>query len=72
MLMSLVVVSFLDGTLAFTVISLALKTPTIAEPKRQQVAVMVWNVVLLFLFSFLMNLFKTKNGSYPFWLPPLP
>lgn len=48
-----------------------MKTPRIADPGRQKVAIMIWNAVMLCAFSLLMNLFKQKNGSYPFFLPPM-
>lgn len=61
----------LDAALAFATIALAMKTPRIEDPGRQKVAIMIWNAVMLCAFSLLMNLFKQKNGSYPFFLPPM-
>lgn len=61
----------LDAILAFATISLAMKTPRIEDPSRQKAAIMIWNAVMLCAFSFLMSLFKQKNGSYPFYLPPM-
>lgn len=60
-----------DAVLSFATISLAMKTPRIEDPGRQKAAIIVWNAVMLCAFSFLMNLFKQKNGSYPFYLPPM-
>lgn len=51
-------------------ISLALKVPRIADPKIQQVAVLVWAGVIFVMYSFLLSVFRMKNGGYPFWLPP--
>lgn len=59
-----------DAVLAFATISLAIKVPEIADPKRQQFAVFLWSGVLLLTYSFLLSIFRLKNGGYPFWLPP--
>ena len=40
------------------------------DPKAQQIAVFVWGSVTLGMYSFLLSVFKVKNGGYPFWLPP--
>jgi oligosaccharyltransferase complex subunit gamma len=60
----------LDGVLSFATISLALKVPRIADPKKQQAAVFVWGAVVLGMYSFLLSVFRVKNGGYPFYLPP--
>ncbi|CAZ81880.1 unnamed protein product [Tuber melanosporum] len=65
------IVAIVYAILAFATISLAMKTPRIEDPTRQKAAILIWNAVLLVGFSFLMSLFKQKNGSYPFFLPPL-
>lgn len=65
------IVAVIYAILSFATISLAMKTPRIVDPARQKAAIVIWNIVLLTAFSFLMNLFKQKNGSYPFFLPPL-
>jgi len=57
--------------LSFGTIALAMKIPRMKDHKRQGIAVVVWSAVVLMLFSFLMAVFKVKNGGYPFWLPPL-
>lgn len=62
---------YLDAILSFATISLAMKTPRIEDPGRQKAAIMIWNAVMLCAFSLLMNIFKQKNGSYPFFLPPI-
>ncbi len=60
----------LDGTLSFATIALALKVPRMADPKTQQLAVFVWGGVMLLMYSFLLSVFRIKNGGYPFHLPP--
>lgn len=60
----------LDGVLSFATISLALKVPRIANPKTQQTAVLVWGGLLFLMYSFLLSVFRVKNGGYPFYLPP--
>lgn len=64
-------VGILYAFLAFGTIALAMKVPRMTDPGKQQVAVVVWSAVILCLFSFLMAVFKVKNGSYPFVLPPM-
>ena len=65
------IVGLVYAFLSFGTIALGMKIPRMREAKRQGVAVAVWSAVVLMLFSFLMAVFKVKNGSYPFWLPPL-
>ncbi|EEP80837.1 conserved hypothetical protein [Uncinocarpus reesii 1704] len=64
------IIAAIYGLLSFTVIALAIKTPRIAEAKTQQATVIVWSLVLLGMYSFLMSIFRTKSGGYPFFLPP--
>ncbi|SMQ52034.1 unnamed protein product [Zymoseptoria tritici ST99CH_3D7] len=64
------IIAALYGVLSFATISLALKVPRIADPKSQKVAVVVWAGIILFVYSFLLSVFRIKNGGYPFWLPP--
>lgn len=59
-----------DGVLSFTVIALTLKTSRIIDTKAQQASVVIWSVILLVMYSFLMSIFRTKSGGYPFFLPP--
>lgn len=59
-----------DGILAFATISLALKVPRMTDARAQQIAVFVWGGVILGMYSFLLSVFRVKNGGYPFWLPP--
>ena len=47
-----------------------MKVPRIADAKAQQVAVIIWGVVLFGAYSFLLGVFKAKNTGYPFFLPP--
>jgi oligosaccharyltransferase complex subunit gamma len=51
-------------------ISLALKVPRIADVKLQQIALLAWGLVIFVMYSFLLSVFRVKNGGYPFWLPP--
>ncbi|KAI9707531.1 MAG: oligosaccharyl transferase subunit ost3/OST6 [Candelina mexicana] len=64
------IIAAMYGVLSFATISLALKVPRMADPRSQQVAVFVWGFVMLGMYSFLLNVFRVKNGGYPFWLPP--
>ncbi|KAI9048643.1 hypothetical protein LZ554_007474 [Drepanopeziza brunnea f. sp. 'monogermtubi'] len=64
------IVAAIYGLLSFATISLALKVPRIRDPKIQQVAVLIWGGVLFVMYSFLLSVFRGKNGGYPFWLPP--
>ncbi|KAL4889736.1 oligosaccharyl transferase subunit [Aspergillus ambiguus] len=64
------IVAALYAVLSFAVIALAMKVPRIADTKAQQVAVVIWSAVLLGMYSFLLSVFKAKNGGYPFFLPP--
>lgn len=59
-----------DGVLAFATISLALKVPRMVDPRSQQIAVIVWGGVIFGTYSFLLSIFRVKNGGYPFYLPP--
>jgi len=64
------IVAAMYGLLSFATISLALKVPRIVDPKTQQVAVLIWGGVIFVMYSFLLSVFRIKNGGYPFWLPP--
>ena len=59
-----------DGFLSFAIISLAVKVPRISDPRTQQVAVLVWGGAIFVMYSFLLSVFRIKNGGYPIWLPP--
>ncbi|KAK4996368.1 oligosaccharyl transferase subunit ost3/OST6 [Elasticomyces elasticus] len=64
------IVAAMYGVLSFATISLALKVPRMADPRVQQIAVLVWGAIILGMYSFLLSVFRVKNGGYPFWLPP--
>ncbi|KAK3111744.1 oligosaccharyl transferase subunit ost3/OST6 [Teratosphaeriaceae sp. CCFEE 6253] len=64
------IVAAMYGILSFATISLALKVPRMADARNQQIAVFVWGAVILLMYSFLLSVFRIKNGGYPFWLPP--
>ena len=61
---------YADSILAFATITLAVKVPRIADAKTQQVAVLAWAAVVFLVYSFLLSVFRVKNGGYPFYLPP--
>ncbi|KAH1494531.1 hypothetical protein LV164_001929 [Aspergillus fumigatus] len=64
------IVAAIYAVLSFAAIALSMKVPRIGDKKAQQLAVVIWAGVLLCMYSFLLNVFKTKNGGYPFYLPP--
>ncbi|KAH6643742.1 magnesium transporter protein-like protein 1 precursor [Boeremia exigua] len=64
------IIAAIYGVLAFATISLALKVPRIADSRAQQFAVFLWSGILLCMYSFLLSVFRQKNGGYQFWLPP--
>ncbi|KAK3937923.1 oligosaccharyl transferase subunit [Diplogelasinospora grovesii] len=64
------IVAAMYGVLSFAVISLAVKVPRIADPNAQRVAVLAWGGVMFVMYSFLLSVFRIKNGGYPFSLPP--
>ncbi|PPJ59468.1 hypothetical protein CBER1_02429 [Cercospora berteroae] len=64
------IIAAIYGVLSFATISLALKTPRITDPRQQKIAVLVWGGIILAVYSFLLSIFRVKNGGYPFWLPP--
>lgn len=61
---------FSDGALAFCAIGLADKAPRLPGVKTQQTMVIIYAGVMLVLYSFLLSIFRVKNGGYPFALPP--
>ncbi|KAI4288524.1 MAG: hypothetical protein L6R35_002217 [Caloplaca aegaea] len=64
------IVAAIYGTLSFATIALALKVPRMVDPRKQQIAVFVWGAVIFGMYSFLLSIFRIKNGGYPFYLPP--
>lgn len=59
-----------DGVLSFAIIALAFKVPRMLDPKQQQFAVFIWGMVVMGMYSFLLSVFRVKNGGYPFFIPP--
>lgn len=57
-----------DGLLAFSTVALTITVPKMDDKWRQRVGAYVWMTCIIFVFSCLMNLFKLKNGAYPFRL----
>ncbi|KAF7546153.1 hypothetical protein G7046_g9382 [Stylonectria norvegica] len=64
------IIAALYGVLSFCAIALAVKVPRIPSAKSQQVAVIAWGGVMFLVYSFLLSVFRIKNGGYPFSLPP--
>ncbi|ETN39450.1 uncharacterized protein HMPREF1541_05673 [Cyphellophora europaea CBS 101466] len=64
------IVAAMYAILAFATIALGLKVPRMTDPRMQQIACIIWASVVLGMYSFLMSVFRIKNGGYPFWLPP--
>ncbi|KAI8625685.1 OST3/OST6 family protein [Xylariaceae sp. FL1651] len=64
------IVAFIYGVLSFATISLAMKAPRTQDAHVQQFMVIAWGVVLVLMYSFLLSVFRVKNGGYPFKLPP--
>ncbi|ORY84341.1 hypothetical protein BCR37DRAFT_345538 [Protomyces lactucae-debilis] len=54
--------------LAFSTISLAISVPRIKHEGTQAMLAGVWVVIQVMVFSFLLQLFRQKNGGYPFKL----
>ncbi|KAI1179283.1 OST3/OST6 family protein [Nemania sp. FL0916] len=64
------IVAFIYGLLSFATISLALKAPRTQDSHVQQIMVIAWGVVMTVMYSYLLSVFRVKNGGYPFRLPP--
>ncbi|KAL1881435.1 hypothetical protein VTK73DRAFT_3953 [Phialemonium thermophilum] len=64
------IVAAIYGVLSFATICLVVKVPRIKDRNSQQVAVIAWSGVIFFVYSFLLSIFRIKNGGYPFSLPP--
>ncbi|KAL9047037.1 MAG: hypothetical protein Q9206_006917 [Seirophora lacunosa] len=64
------IIAAMYGTLSFATIALALRVPRMVDPRKQQIAVFVWGAVIFGMYSFLLSVFRIKNGGYPFHLPP--
>jgi dolichyl-diphosphooligosaccharide---protein glycosyltransferase subunit 3/6 len=48
--------------------ALVLKAPTITNPATQTMVIWVWSGGILLVYSFLIYIFRMKNGGYPFKL----
>ncbi|RMD39551.1 hypothetical protein DV735_g5583, partial [Chaetothyriales sp. CBS 134920] len=64
------IVAGIYALLSFATISLSLKAPRIKDKRTQQLAIIIWASVMWGVYSFLLSVFRVKNGGYPFWLPP--
>ncbi|KAK6374087.1 oligosaccharyl transferase subunit ost3/OST6 [Lithohypha guttulata] len=64
------IIAAVYAVLSFATISLGLKVPRMKDARTQQIAAIIWASVAFGMYSFLMSLFRIKNGGYPFWLPP--
>lgn len=64
------IVAAMYGALSFCVINLAIKAPRIENAKLQQVTIIAYGGVMFLIYSFLLSVFRVKNGGYPFSLPP--
>ncbi|KAF2402585.1 hypothetical protein EJ06DRAFT_474031 [Trichodelitschia bisporula] len=64
------IVAAIYGVLAFSAITLATKVPRIADERIQGFAVFTWAGIMYLMYSFLLSVFRFKNGGYPFHLPP--
>ncbi|TGJ80968.1 hypothetical protein E0Z10_g7792 [Xylaria hypoxylon] len=64
------IIAFIYGVLSFATISLAMKAPRTKDNNVQQIMVIAWGIVLTVMYSFLLSVFRGKNGGYPFKLPP--
>ncbi|KAI0521972.1 OST3/OST6 family protein [Xylaria bambusicola] len=64
------IIAFIYGVLSFATISLAMKAPRTKDTHMQQIMVIAWGIILVVMYSFLMSIFRGKNGGYPFKLPP--
>ncbi|KAF7725138.1 oligosaccharyl transferase subunit ost3/OST6 [Apophysomyces ossiformis] len=60
------IVAAIYGVLAFAIVSLAVSVPKFDDKLRQRIGVYVWTLCVIVIFSVLMNLFRLKNGAYPF------
>ncbi|KAI5927412.1 OST3/OST6 family protein [Camillea tinctor] len=64
------IIAFIYGLLSFATISLTVRAPRTRDAKFQLAMVIGWGVVLVLMYSFLLSIFRVKNGGYPFKLPP--
>jgi hypothetical protein len=52
-----------DGILSFSTVALTILAPKMLGSYRQRFAIYIWVGVTVFLFSFLVKIFKIKNGG---------
>ncbi|KZZ94326.1 oligosaccharyl transferase subunit [Moelleriella libera RCEF 2490] len=64
------IVAAMYGLLSFCTIALATKVPRMPSANSQSIAVLIWAGAVFFVYSFLLSVFRIKNSSYPFALPP--
>ncbi|EFE42195.1 hypothetical protein TRV_03037 [Trichophyton verrucosum HKI 0517] len=64
------IIAAIYGVLSLGSIALAMKAPRILDPQSQRVTVILWSAVTWVMYSFLISLFRVKNGSYPLSIPP--
>jgi len=62
------VIASLYGVLAFAAYTLSFTVSKLNDPIRQRVAIYVWLGVFITIASMLLNIFRMKNGGYPFKL----
>ncbi|KAG5965345.1 hypothetical protein E4U57_004182 [Claviceps arundinis] len=64
------IIAAMYGMLSFCTIALATKVPRMTSSKSQSVAVLIWGAAMFLVYSFLLRIFRIKNSTYPFSLPP--
>ncbi|KAI9493591.1 hypothetical protein BDB00DRAFT_822688 [Zychaea mexicana] len=60
------VVAATYGILAMATVALAVYVPKMKDKTPQRISAYIWTMCILIVFSALMNLFRIKNGAYPF------
>ncbi|KAI9095533.1 hypothetical protein DFS34DRAFT_179678 [Phlyctochytrium arcticum] len=60
------IVGLLYAVTSITFVALVTKTPTIADPGNQRLAVFGLVCLFMVLYSVLLRIFRAKNGAYPF------
>ncbi|TDL27489.1 oligosaccharyl transferase subunit OST3/OST6 family [Rickenella mellea] len=61
-------VAFTYGTLSFCWLALVLLVPRQTSEKRQRIGIYLFSLILIFLYSLLLQYFRLKNQGYPFSL----
>lgn len=64
------IIAAIYGVLSFAAIALVTRAPRIEDNKVQQAMVIAYSAALFLVYSFLLSIFRIKNGGYPFSLPP--